>query len=369
MSARERGLRAVALTAVALAASTACSVGLEDLPLPAPGVGGNGYTIHADFANALNLPAKAKVRLAGADVGEVTGMAVRDYTAVVTMSIEQGVVLPLGTRAELRTATPLGDVFVSLTAPVDATPATPALRDGDSIARDATAAAATIEELLTTAALLVNGGAIRDLTALVNGLGQAVGDRGDRVGALIAQSTRVVQALAARSEDIRTTLVQIDQLTQRLHVQRGTIDEVISAAGPALTTLQDNASRALALVRRVDQISRQLEKFPGLNGAATTGMVADINRIAAGLDAAATDPNASVAAMNALLGPVIAVTSSTSASVDADMRDLALGVFPDPNHPGDPHSRVPDARDWEAFAGSLTYTLLKLQQRVTGGGR
>ncbi|MGW5375687.1 MlaD family protein [Nocardia sp. NPDC003999] len=364
-----RGIRAIALGAVALVASTACSVGLEDLPLPAPGAGGKGYVIHADFANALNLPAKAKVRLAGADVGEVTGMAVRDFTAVVTMSIERDVVVPLGTRAELRTATPLGDVFVSLTAPADATPATPALRDGDSISRDATAAAATIEELLTTAALLVNGGAIRDLTTIVNGLGQAVGDRGDRVGALIEQSTRVVRALSARSEDIRTTLVQIDQLAQQLNAQRGTIDEVVAAAGPALITLQDNAREALALVRRVDQISRQLEKFPGLNGAVTTGMVADINRIAAGLDAAATDPNASVAAMNAMLGPVIAVTSSTSASVDADMRDLALGVFPDPNHPGDPNSRVPDTRDWEGFVGSLTYTLLKLQQRVTGGGR
>ncbi|MFG3615733.1 MlaD family protein [Nocardia sp. NPDC047654] len=362
------GMRAATLGAV-LATTTACSVGLEDLPLPAPGVGGAKYTVHADFANALNLPAKAKVRLSGADVGEVTGMAVRDFTAVVTMGIDQGVVLPLGTRAELRTATPLGDVFVSLTPPPDTTPATPALRDGDSIARDATAAAATIEELLTTAALLVNGGAIRNLTTLVNGLGQAVGDRGERVGALIEQSTRVVRALAARSEDIRTTLAQIDELTRRVHAQRRTIDDVVFAAGPALTTLQDNARQALALVRRVDQISGLLEKLPGLNGAATTGMVADINRIAAELNAAATDPNASVAAMNAMLGPVIAVTSSTSASVDADMRDLALGVLPDPNHPGDPASRLPDARDWEAFVGSLTYTLLKLQQRVTGTGR
>ncbi|MGK8506607.1 MlaD family protein [Nocardia asiatica] len=232
MRARGRGLRAAALGAVALAASTACSVGLEDLPLPAPGVGGARYTIHADFANALNLPDKAKVRLSGADVGQVTGMAVRDFTAVVTMSIERGVILPLGTRAELRTATPLGDVFVALTAPPDATQATPALRDGDRIAKDATAAAATIEELLTTAALLVNGGAIRNLTTLVNGLGQAVGDRGDRVGALIEQSTRVVRALAARSEDIRTTLAQIDELTRQVHAQRRTIMRWSSRQAP-----------------------------------------------------------------------------------------------------------------------------------------
>ncbi|WP_109526177.1 MULTISPECIES: MlaD family protein [Nocardia] len=365
MSTRDRRARVIALAALALATSTACSVGLGDLPLPAPGGGSNSYTIHADFANALNLPAKAKVRLSGAEVGEVSAMAVRDYNAIVTMSIEKGVRLPLGTRAELRTATPLGDVFVSLTAPTDATDATPILRDGDSIARDATAAAATIEELLTTASLLVNGGAIRNLTNIVNGLGRAVGDRGDHVAALIEQSTRVVQALAARSEDIRTTLAEIDRLTARLHEQAGTIDDLVFATGPALAVVKDNADQALALVRRVDEISGQLMRFPGLNG--SEGMVADINRIAAELNAAATDPHASVAAMNAMLGPVIAITNGTAASVDADGQDLAIGALPDVNHSGDPLSRIPDGSDWQAFVGTLTYTLLKLQAQITGG--
>ncbi|MET7770106.1 MlaD family protein [Nocardia sp. NPDC005366] len=367
MSDRSKGIRVIALGAVALATTTACSVGLGDLPLPAPGVGSSGYSIHADFANALNLPAKAKVRLSGADVGEVSGMAVRDYTAIVTMTIRDDVRLPLGTRAELRTATPLGDVFVSLTPPADFTTATPVLRDGDSIARESTTAAATIEELLTTASLLVNGGAIRNLTTIVNGLGHAVGDRGDHVAALIEQSTRVVQALSARSEDIRATLAQVDQLTQRLHGQRGTIDDLVFATGPALDTLQAHSQQALALIRQVDQISRQIAKFPGING--SSGMIADINRIAAELDSAANNPNASVAAMNSMLGPVIAVTNGTSAVTDADMQDLAIGYLPDPNHPGDPKSRLPDGRDWEAFVGTLTYTLLKLQARVTGGTR
>ncbi|MBH0778480.1 MCE family protein [Nocardia sp. NEAU-351] len=360
-------MKAAALGVAAIVSTGGCAVGLGDLPLPAPGVGGSNYTVHADFANALNLPAKAKVRLAGADVGEVTSMAVRDYHAIVTMSIGDSVRLPLGTRAELRTATPLGDVFVSLTAPADATDATPVLRDGDSIARDSTAAAATIEELLTTASLLVNGGAVRNITTLVNGLGHAVGDRGDHVAALIEQSTRVVQALAARSDDIRATLAEIDQLTARLHAQSGTIDDLIFATRPVLDILQDNSQEALALVRRVDQIGQQLLRFPGLNG--SEGMVADINRIAEQLNAAATAPGASVAAMNAMLGPVIAITSGTSAVVDADGQDLALGALPDVNHPlGDPGSRVPDAGDWQKFVGSLTYTLLRLQQRI-GGGR
>ncbi|HLS77270.1 MAG TPA: MlaD family protein [Nocardia sp.] len=357
-----------ALLVTALASATACSVGLGDLPLPAPG-GGDGYTVRAEFANALNLPAKAKVRLLGADVGEVAEMAVHDYTAVVTLRIEREVRLPLGTRAELRTATPLGDVFVSLTPPAEVTAATPALADGDRLAKEQTASAATIEELLSTAALLVNGGAIRNLTTLVNGLGRAVGERGEELSALIAQSTHVVRTLAARSEDIRATLAGIDALARTLDAQRAGIDGLIEAAGPALQTLDTHAAEALELVRRVESISARLATLPGLDGEQTTGMVADLNRIAAGLSDAATHPQADLGALNAMLGPIISVTTSTSANVDADFQDLALGYLPDPNHPGDPESRLPDLSDWAAFIGTFTYTLLKLQEKITGGAR
>lgn len=367
MSARRRLVRA-ALPAAAILSTTACSVGLGELPLPAPG-GGDGYTVQADFANALNLPAKAKVRLLGADIGEVAEMSVRDYTAVVTLRIDRAVQLPLGTRAELRTATPLGDVFVSLTPPEDVTAATPLLSEGDRLAGESTASAATIEELLSTAALLVNGGAIRNLTTLVNGLGDAVGDRGEELAALIDQSTRVVRTLAARSEDIRATLADIDALARTLDAQRAGIDGLIAAAGPALDTMDAHATEALTLVRKVEEISARLATLPGLDGEQTTGMVADINRIAAGLSDAATRPDASLAALNAMLGPIISVTTSTSANVDADFQDLALGYLPDPNHPGDPESRLPDLTDWAAFIGTFTYTLLKLQDKITGGAR
>ncbi|MGL5444309.1 MAG: mammalian cell entry protein, partial [[Mycobacterium] stephanolepidis] len=43
--------------------------GLASLPLPAPSAGSGGYSLTALFTNALNLPDRAKVKLAGADVG------------------------------------------------------------------------------------------------------------------------------------------------------------------------------------------------------------------------------------------------------------------------------------------------------------
>ena len=107
----------LAIAAVSLTVSGCATEGLASLPLPAPGVGSGGYTLTAVFSNALNLPANAKVKLAGADVGQLESMVARNYTAVTTLRIMDGVQLPQGSTAELRSATPLGDVFVALKPP------------------------------------------------------------------------------------------------------------------------------------------------------------------------------------------------------------------------------------------------------------
>ena len=95
----------------------AATEGLASLPLPAPGIGTGGYTLTAVFANALNLPASAKVKLAGADIGRtrIDGRAQlhRGHHA----AHHGRRPLPAGSTAELRSATPLGDVFVALKPP------------------------------------------------------------------------------------------------------------------------------------------------------------------------------------------------------------------------------------------------------------
>ena len=61
-------------------------------------------------------------------------------------------------------------------------PDAPLLKDGDTIDLDSTTAAATVESVLSSAAILVNGGAVRNFTNIVNGLGKATGDQGQAFG-------------------------------------------------------------------------------------------------------------------------------------------------------------------------------------------
>ncbi|KAF0968070.1 MULTISPECIES: MlaD family protein [Gordonia] len=356
-----------AVVTVLICVLSGCSVGLGQLPLPAPGTSGDGFELKAQFDNALNLPAKAKVRLLGADVGFVESMEVDDYLADVGMRIADGTRLPEGTRAELRSATPLGDVFVALEPPAEPEPGAVLLGDGDVIPLDRTSAGATVEEVLSTAAMLVNGGAIRNLTDIVNGLGESLGDDGHQLGKLVRQSTVLVSSLSARTEEIEAVLGSASRLASTVSARQQTIDSALAAAGPALWTVADNTQSILTTVEQVDRIIRQLGAFPSVKGTAAGGMMDDINRIAASLNAAATAPGASLDAVNRILGPIVKLTDATSGHTDVAISQFAIGALDDPNHRADPGMRLPDVTDWQQFIGSLSVTLMRLRQHVEPG--
>lgn len=346
-------------------ALTSCGVGLDRIPLPAPSAGASTYPVSATFTNALNLPFKAKVRLSGADVGEVDSMVAQNYTAVVTMRIASDVHIPVGTKAELRSATPLGDVFVSLTPPAVADDRS-ALTPGDVIPLDSTASAASVEDVLSTAAMLVNGGAIRNLTKVINGMGRAVGGKGEDLGTFIDESTRLTQSLAARSGAVKRALTQTGDLAATMAARQESIDAAIAAAGPALGAVADNTGRIVDLVAQVNRITLQLAKLPSVRGEPSRSMIADLNRLSAELNAASLEPNASLDQFNALFGPVLKVANGTAAHVDIDLADLALGAFADPYHPGDAGSHAPNREDFRNIVGSISYELLMIRNKFWG---
>ncbi len=366
---RLRGIAAAVTVSIAAWTATGCSTSLDTLPLPAPGVGSGSYSLTATFDNALNLPTKAKVRLDGADVGEVASMQADNYTAVVSMRIRSGVRIPGGSTAELRSATPLGDVFVQLIPPAHPNPAVPDLSDGASIPLPSTSAAATIEELLTRASLLVSGGAIENLTRLANNLGKSVGGRGDRLAEMIQQTTQLVNSLAARTDSIRGVLATTADLSATLAAQSNGLGDAVAAAGPALQVIGENTQNMVDLIGQVDRISRQLARFPSVNGTNDGSLIESVNKLAAGLNTAATNPNVDLNGLNSILPIIVKVTDASSAHVDVDVAKLALGAAPDPNTPADSGARAPGLTDWVNFVGSLEYTLDRVNDHLRGPHR
>ncbi|MFD6399220.1 MCE family protein [Nocardia sp. NPDC060249] len=357
--------RLVVAAALALSAS-GCATGLDQLPLPAPGLGGDTYTLTATFSNALNLPMKAKVTLNGADIGQVESMSARDYTALVTLRITSSVRLPVGTSAQLRSATPMGDVFVAMKPPPVVEPGGAVLDDGAAITLESTSAASTIEEMLTRASLLVNGGTIQYLTTVVAALSDHVGGRGDRLAALLDETRALLRGLADRTDQINGVLHGAADLSATVAAQQSTLADTVAAAGPAVETLAENTDSLVTLVDRVHTIATQLARFPSVAGTNNTSMAANINRLAAGLNAAALNPEADLDSVNEMIKIVLKMISGPNGHVAVDVAQLAI---PDPANPGGVGGRAPDITDWTAFVGSLQHMIDRLGVRLAGAPR
>lgn len=364
------GLLASAALVTATILSGCSTNGLGDLPLPAPGIGSGGYHLTALFLNVLNLPDSAKVKLAGADVGQVDEMHVSNYTAITTLRILDGVRLPKGSTAELRSATPLGDVFVSIRPPVGAPLDGPVLGDGDTIGLESTTAAATVESVLSSAALASNGGAVRNLTNLVNGFGKATGDQGQAFGDLIKDSNQLLGTLNSRSAQISEALTQTAQLADRIDAKNQAVTDIVTAAGPATQTLADNTAQLTELLLTVGDTTRQLQRFPSIAGTDTSGrsIIADANTVSKAWNDVALDPETSLSAFNRIMPAAIKATAGNSLSLNASLDQLVLGSIPDPGSLADIGIHGPKRYNWAQLAGSLKYTLWRLQERVVGKG-
>jgi len=361
---------AALVTAVCVTVSGCATDGLASLPLPAPGVGSGGYRITAIFSNALNLPANAKVKLAGADVGQMDSMVARNYTAVTTLRIMDGVQLPVGSTAELRSATPLGDVFIALKPPANVKPGTPLLKDGDTIDLEHTAAAATVESVLGSAAILVNGGAVRNFTNIINGLGKATGDQGHAFGTLVRKTNATLAKLNARSDEISTAMSETSRLVSEIAAKNQELSEVMAQARPATDTLAENATEVADLIERLGAISDQARRFPSIAGTDDSGrsVIADANTIAKAWNDVVLAPDATLYALNRLMPPFIKTMSGGAIALDASVDRLVLGHIPDIGFAGDQGLHGPKWSDWNHLVGTLKYTLFRLQERVVGKG-
>lgn len=370
MTARRRC--AIALAAAVSMTTAGCATnGLASLPLPHPGLSEGGYTLTAIFENALNVPALAKVRLAGADVGQLESLDVKDYAAVATLRIASGVQLPQGSTAELRSATPLGDVFIAVKPPANAPANGAILKDGDTIGLQNTAAAATVENLLTGAAVLVNGGAVQNLTDLINGAGKAAGEDGGRnFGRLIDHTNQLLNTMDRRTDQISDSIVALSGLSRRIDEKNGVLVDLMTAAAPATDVLSQQTNRIADLTVQAGATTDMLQKFPSIGGTDTSGrsVIADMNTLAGAFNDVANDPNVSLAALNGLMPPIVKATGGHAFAISGSIDRLILGHIPDIGFAGDSGFHGPKWSTFNQIIGSFKYTLFRLQERVVGRG-
>ena len=267
-----------AVLAVAVAFGLAgCGVGYKQLPLPGSKVRGDVFQVQATFDQALNLAQGAQVRVNGVAVGRVKSVEAKNYQALVTMDVLDGTEIPSDSTARLRYDTPLGELIIQVTPGGSARD----LTDGGQFQIDKATTAPTVEDTLSAASTLINGGRLGELQVIVEELNATVGGREEKLRHSTEQVTKFLQDANASTGDLHRTLVALREVSEVLDDQRGTIRKALDDIGPAAETLSESTEDIVTLLERADDLARTGQRLatkvdePLLQILAQLGPIAD----------------------------------------------------------------------------------------------
>jgi phospholipid/cholesterol/gamma-HCH transport system substrate-binding protein len=219
-------------------------------------VAGPSYALTAEFADALNLPDGAHVRVAGVDLGRVTSVSTRNFVARVQLRLPTKVVLTDRATAELRLTTPLGEGFLD----IDPGNGTRTLHDGDVIPEAATSTAASVEDMLAAASVLITGGGLAQLRTIVVELNKVISGRAGDTPSLLRSLNDTLGALNARTADIDRALAALGSLSTTLAQRRETIRAALADTAPAAKLLADQTDKFADLLARVAALGKAGDK-------------------------------------------------------------------------------------------------------------
>lgn len=359
-------IKKTALGAVALATTvslTACGalpgLTVEQIPLPSPGGLGETIELHGMFDNALNLPGQAKVRLGGTDVGEVGDIVAKNYRADVTMNISKSVKIPVGTGAELRQATPLGDVFIALQPPLQADKGY--MSAGDTLSGE-TSAAATVEDLLISMTAQVDSGSVGALQNIFTELSTAIGGEGQFVelqGAINGFTT-AIDKFNRNSTQVDAAMKNTQVLTGQLAAGRTQIAAAVNKLPPAIATINNQLGLILDTLSKSNQVTAATNDFLATRKGDLIELFTHLNETMVALDKTAPQLGPLMERLFELNPKWQGSTPGSAAAVAAKVYWLTPGVGFDSG------SRFPELQDLEGGLQSLQQTLTIVLARLTG---
>ncbi|MEU3011610.1 MCE family protein [Nocardia asteroides] len=353
------------MVAAFVVASTAClAVGcgftVDDLPLPEPGIDGDTYTLRAEFDNALNLPDQAKVKIGGSDVGVVSSITTRNFQAIVELRIESEIVLPKGSTAQLRQATPLGDVFVALERPKN-TVSAEVLADGDTLTREFTSAGATVEELLISVSMLFNGGGVANLSRLGTELGAILNGQGGNLAHLVSEMTGVIGELNDNSARIDSALGEFNTLANTIEANSTELGQVADSLPSAIGAIAENNTAIGDLLTEVATATAALGDYSNTTGDQLAGLLGNVNALMSGLAAAGDSVGNVLDQLHAIKPGVDMTFRGKSWVAQVNITHLDVGLLTAPEN-----SKFWDLKDMNDFVGSFLQVLQVVQGRVGG---
>ncbi|ANE79523.1 mammalian cell entry protein [Mycobacterium adipatum] len=249
---------------VIAAAVTGCQwKGLNSVALPGvEGVGPGSYTVQAQMPDVDHLSPNSRVRVDDVTVGNVTKIERQGWHALVTMSLNENVVLPANATATLGQTSLLGSEHIELAPPTDTAPQG-RLKPGAVIPLESSGTFPTTEQTLAAISLLLNGGGVGQVQDITTAFSTAFTGREADLRSLIEQLDIFIAYNNDQKDDIIAAAESLNSLVGQVAEQKPVVDKALQTIPDALQVLKDQREMlAEALV--------QLGRFSALAADATS---------------------------------------------------------------------------------------------------
>ncbi|MFI9780081.1 MCE family protein [Streptomyces sp. NPDC051956] len=254
MSARRRLLVGTLALAVLLAA------GIVGVRATGPG----GTRITAYFERAVGIYAGSDLRILGVRVGRVASVDPEGTQVRVTLDIDDGVKVPAGARAVAVAPSVVADRYVQLT---PAYTTGPALRDGAKLPASRNRTPVEIDQLYDSVTELGKalgpGGANAQgaLSGLLDTGAKNLKGNGAAMGDSIEQFGKAAKTLNGSSDDLFTTLSQLQTFTTMLKEKDGGVRTAQENLDDVTNYFADNKGDLAAALKELGKALGQVKAF------------------------------------------------------------------------------------------------------------
>ncbi|NVI85984.1 MlaD family protein [Actinomadura sp. BRA 177] len=214
-------------------------------------------TLTATFDDAQGLVAGHSVQMSDITIGTVTKVELVGYKAKATLSIEDDVKIPKGTRAEIKVTSLLGENYVDLQLPPGASmDRGPFLASGSAITD--TRVQPAFEDVVGQAGPLIQALAGDDVATVVNAGATALDGNGQKLNKTIAQAGDLVKLFAQQRIELGESVDRFAKLGRSLAKGSDALSEAPGQLERTTRLLNDDKEKIIKAVDRLTKMAHEL---------------------------------------------------------------------------------------------------------------
>lgn len=285
-----RNMVGVVAVSTALVASGCGFDGLNSMPIPgAEGTGSGSYDLTTTIPNAANLVQNAPVMIDDATVGSVGTISVENWQAQLTLRLNKGTQVPVGSHVMVGMTSVLGSLHLEIVQPENADAGT--LQPGDEIpaatcpeqtnivtpenqepipdinsAQQVSACTyPTTEQVLSSLSVVLNGGGLAQVGDIVTELNNSMAGREDVLRELIPRLDTLVEELNGQRDNIILAMEGLDRMTARINEQTPVVEKALADAPKILNLLVDQRVQFTDALASLSTLSRTTDDILNAN--------------------------------------------------------------------------------------------------------